>query len=217
MTPRSKAASGTRDRASALLLDLDGVVRVFDPDAPAAVERRYGLPAGALTRSALAWNRLKPAILGEESHEAWLESVVADLTEAAGGPKQAWAAVHEWNADRGTVVLEVLDLVREVRRAGVPVGLATNATSLLSSDLDTLGLTDEFDVVVNSSVIGYHKPSREFFSTACVAVGTAPARCFFVDDDDRHVRGARVAGLSAYRWNGAADLPYLRAALALPI
>jgi len=89
-------------------------------------------------------------------------------------------------------------------------------TKARDADLARLGLAGEFDVVVNSSVIGAHKPSREFFATACVAVATPPARCFFVDDDDRHVRGARVAGLSAYRWNGAADLPYLRAALAVP-
>jgi putative hydrolase of the HAD superfamily len=216
MTPRSKAASGTRDLASALLLDLDGVVRVFDPAVPAAIERRYALPAGTLARSALAWHRLRPAIVGQKSHAAWLESIVADLTEAAGGPEPARAAVREWQADRGTVVPEVIEFVREVRRAGMPVGLATNSTSVLSDDLDSLRLTGEFDVVVNSSVIGFHKPTREFFSTACVAVATAPARCFFVDDDDRHVRGARVAGLSAYRWNGAADVPYLRAALALP-
>jgi putative hydrolase of the HAD superfamily len=37
----------------------------------------------------------------------------------------------------------------------------------------------------------------------------------FVDDSDRCVRGARVAGLSAYRWNGPDDLPYLRSALGL--
>jgi putative hydrolase of the HAD superfamily len=70
-------------------------------------------------------------------------------------------------------------------------------------------------VVINSSVIGVHKPTTEFFATACRAVRRAPALCLFVDDTDRHVRGARVAGLSAYRWNGAADLPYIRAAIGL--
>ena len=44
---------------------------------------------------------------------------------------------------------------------------------------------------------------------------TPPERCLFVDDQERNVRGARAAGLSAYRWNGPADLPYLRAALGL--
>jgi putative hydrolase of the HAD superfamily len=67
--------------------------------------------------------------------------------------------------------------------------------------------------VVNSSVIGWAKPSRQFFDTACLAVRTPASRCLFVDDDDWHVRGARVAGLTAYRWNGPADIPYPRAAM----
>jgi putative hydrolase of the HAD superfamily len=36
-----------------------------------------------------------------------------------------------------------------------------------------------------------------------------------VDDDDRVVRGARAAGLSAYRWTGPQHLTYLRKALEL--
>jgi putative hydrolase of the HAD superfamily len=107
----------------------------------------------------------------------------------------------------------VLDFVRQLRADGVPVGLATNATSLLDADLDSLGITDEFDAVINSSAIHAHKPTGEFFTAACAAVGKAPSRCLFVDDEDRHVRGARAAGLSAHRWTGPADLPYLRAAL----
>ena len=206
-----------RERAVALLIDLDGVVRVFDPAVAAAAERRHDLPDGELFRIAFAWGRLRPAIAGECTHEEWLDSIVAELAATTGTPPAvARAAVDEWQADRGRIVPEALEFVRELRAARIPVGLATNATSRLDADLARLGLAGEFDVVVNSSVIGAHKPSREFFATACVAVATPPARCFFVDDDDRHVRGARVAGLSAYRWNGAADLPYLRAALAVP-
>ncbi|GAB3955658.1 hypothetical protein GCM10027614_65620 [Micromonospora vulcania] len=109
---------------------------------------------------------------------------------------------------------EVLDVVREVRAAGIKVGLATNATDLLDADLAALGLTDELDVVVNSSTLGVHKPAPEYFQAACVALATPPARVLFVDDEDWAVRGARSAGLSAHRWGGHADLRYLRAALA---
>ena len=204
-----------RDRPLALLIDLDGVLRVFEPSLPAAIERRHGLPDAALMRSAFTWGRIRPALVGAQTHAAWLESIVADLAPVAGGPESARAAVDEWQLDRGVVVPEVLDLVRDVRAARIPVGLATNATDILDADLDKLGLSHDFDVVVNSSVIGTYKPTREFFDTACEALRHPPARCVFVDDDDRHVRGARVAGLSAYRWNGAVDLPYLRAALSL--
>ncbi len=130
-----------RDRPLALLIDLDGVLRVFDSSRPAAIERRHGLPDGALTRSAFTWGRIRPALVGAETHAAWLESIVADLAPVAGGPEPARAAVNEWQMDRGFVVPEVLDLLREVRAARIPVGLATNATDLLDADLDKLGLS----------------------------------------------------------------------------
>jgi putative hydrolase of the HAD superfamily len=206
-------AHGTRAAPQALLIDLDGVVRVFDRGVAHSVEREFGLPDGALQESASSWTRLRPAIVGDESHQSWLDSIVLDLADAAGGTDRARAAVDQWRAYRGDVVPEVLDFVREVRARGVPVALAANATSQLDADLDKLSLTGEFDAVVNSSAIGAHKPTAGFFAAACAAVGAAPPRCLFVDDEDRHVRGARAAGLSAYRWTGPADLQYLRAAL----
>ena len=108
----------------------------------------------------------------------------------------------------------MLAFVREVRAAGIRVGLGTNATDLLDADLAALGLTEELDVIVNSSVVGVHKPGKEYFQAACEALATPPGRVLFVDDEDRAVAGARVAGLSAHRWSGPADLRYLRAALA---
>jgi putative hydrolase of the HAD superfamily len=113
-------------------------------------------------------------------------------------------------------VPEVLAFVRAVRRGGVTVALATNATDDLDLDLAALGLVGEFDAVANSSLLGVHKPAREFFEAACRLVDTPPERCLFVDDDDRNVRGARAAGLSAMRFSGVTDLRYVRAALELP-
>jgi len=259
----------TRERPTALLLDLDGVLRRFDPAVGAEVERRHGLPEGVLAETALRWPLLRAAVTGQISHEQWLDAVVDELAGAGaadgsggvaepgsadgsggvGGPGDPlWAvrldpvadhpapqpegggaarttgvtaartaartAVAEWAAYRGEVDPEVLAFVRELRAAGVPVGLATNATDALDADLAQLGLVGEVDVVVNSSVVGAHKPTVEYFQQACQAIGAPPSRVLFVDDTDRHVRGARVAGLAAYRWSGPADLRYLRAALA---
>ncbi|MFC5924917.1 HAD family hydrolase [Micromonospora vulcania] len=203
-----------RERATALLLDLDGVLRRFDPAVAAGVEREYGLADGVLTEIAMQWGRLQPVLTGQVNHAEWVSSVADALAEPAGGPERARAAVEQWQRYRGEVDTEVLDVVREVRAAGIKVGLATNATDLLDADLAALGLTDELDVVVNSSTLGVHKPAPEYFQAACVALATPPARVLFVDDEDWAVRGARSAGLSAHRWGGHADLRYLRAALA---
>jgi putative hydrolase of the HAD superfamily len=196
-----------RARPTALLVDLDGVLRRWDPEVPARIEAAHGLPQGSLEKTAMDWSRLLPAITGEVRNEGWM----AGVAEALGAPE----AVAEWQRYRGEVDPDVLAFVREARDAGVPVAIATNATDHLDADLEALVLTGEVDAVINSSVVGAHKPTREFFAAAAEALRTLPDRMLLVDDSDRFVRGARVVGLSAYRWNGPSDLPYLRAALGL--
>jgi len=179
------------------------------------VEARYGLPAGTILETALAWPRLLPAVTGQVSRSEWLEGVATVLAPRVGGAERAHDLVVEWDAYRGQIVPEVLAFIKEVRAAGVRVGLATNATDDLDEHLAALGVGDIFDVVVNSAVIGVHKPAPEFFREACLAVSAPPERCLFIDNDDRNVRAARAAGLSAYRYSKAEDLSYVRAALAL--
>lgn len=203
-----------RQQARAMLVDLDGVVRRWDPAVAAGVEKKYDLPPGALTDTAFDWPRLRAVVTGAADHDAWLAEIADVLAERIGA-EQARAAVSEWQAYRGEVDVDVVAFVREVRAAGLPVGLVANGTDRLDGDLATIGLTGEFDVVVNSAVLGVHKPAPEFFARACEAVGVPAEWVLFVDDDDRAVRGARAARLPAYRWTGPAGLGYLRAALEL--
>ncbi|GLY21124.1 HAD-IA family hydrolase [Micromonospora sp. NBRC 101691] len=203
-----------RERATALLVDFDGVLRRWDPAVAAGVEQRYGLTPGVLGDIAMHWGRLQPVLVGRVSHADWMTSVADALASQSVDAERARAAVTEWQTYRGEVDPDVLAFVREVRAAGIPVGLATNATDLLDADLAALGLTDELDAVVNSSALGVHKPAKEYFRAACEALRTPPDRVLFVDDDDRMISGARVAGLSAYRWSGPEGLRYVRAALA---
>jgi putative hydrolase of the HAD superfamily len=128
-------------------------------------------------------------------------------------PVEARSLLVEGDTYRGAVVPEVLAFVRSVRHGGVRVVLATNATDDLDLDLAALGLAGEFDAVANSSALGVYKPTREYFEAACALADTPPERCLLLDDDDRNVRGARAAGLSALRFSGLVDLEYARAAL----
>jgi putative hydrolase of the HAD superfamily len=197
-----------RQPARALLIDLDGVVRRWE--SPAEVEARHGLEPGTLLRTAMAWELLRPAVAGEITDAEWMR-LVADrlpLEEVA-----AAAAVAEWQAHRGHVDEQALAFVREVRAAGKLVGLATNATDRLRGDLDTLGLTGEFDAVISSAELHIHKPAPQFFVRACAILGLPPQLVLFVDDDDRSVRAARALQMPAFRWTGPQDLGYLRKAL----
>jgi putative hydrolase of the HAD superfamily len=209
---RGPAGQLRRQPARALLIDLDGVIRQWDPAVPAAVEQSYGLAEGTLLGTAMSWDLLQPAVAGELTDAQWMAEVAARLPLPA---PEAATAVAAWQKDRGSVDPEALTFVRDVRAAGVPVGLATNATDLLRGDLMALGLAGEFDAVFSSWELKIHKPAPAFFARACAALGYEPQWVLFVDDDDRAVRGARVAKLPAFRWTGPSGIPYLRGALGL--
>jgi putative hydrolase of the HAD superfamily len=202
-----------RDRAQALLIDLDGVLRRWDPAPMIAVEVEYGLKPAALLETAMAWDIYRPAVVGEISDAEWMRLVASRLPVE---PSSAAAAVARWQEYRGEPDPDALAFIREVRAGGRKVGLATNATDRLRPDLEALGLTDEVDVVISSWEQKVHKPAPEFFARACELIGAPPGQVLFVDDDDRVVRGARAAGLSAYRWSGPHHVAYLRKALDLP-
>ncbi|GIF10483.1 HAD family hydrolase [Actinoplanes teichomyceticus] len=202
-----------RDRARALLIDLDGVLRRWDPAPMIAVEVRYGLKPASLLETSMSWDIYRPAMAGEISDAEWMSLVAGRLPLDAA---EAAAAVAEWQAYRGEVDPEALAFVRGVRAAGRKVGLATNGTDRLRGDLDALGLTGEVDVILNSWDLKTHKPAPEFFEQACQGIGELPKHVLFVDDDDRAIRGARAAGLAGYRWSGPQHVPYLRKALDLP-
>jgi len=53
-----------RERAQALLIDLDGVLRRWDPAPMIAVEIEYGLKPAALLETAMAWDIYRPAVAG---------------------------------------------------------------------------------------------------------------------------------------------------------
>ncbi|BAL92278.1 putative haloacid dehalogenase-like hydrolase [Actinoplanes missouriensis 431] len=202
-----------RDRARALFIDLDGVLRRWDPAPMIAVEVKYGLKPASLLETAMSWDIYRPAMAGEITDAEWMSLVATRLPL---GDDESAAAVAEWQAYRGEVDPEALAFVREVRAAGRPVAIATNATDRLRGDLDALGLTGEVDLVISSWELKVHKPAPEFFTEACVLVGQLPRHVLMVDDDDRVIRGARSSGLSGYRWTGSEHVPYLRKVLDLP-
>ena len=164
--------------------------------------------------------------VGEITPAVWHGLIAAARARGGGRPprggphdrkSRARAAVADWQGDLGVVDETMLAFVREVRAAGLPVALCANGTDRLAAELAELDLAGEFDVVVNSWELKLRKPDKAYFVDASAMVGVPPKHCLFVDDNDRIINGARVAGMAAYRLTGHEDLNYLRKALGLPI
>jgi putative hydrolase of the HAD superfamily len=188
---------------SAVLFDLDGVLRRWDPAITDDAERRCGLPSGAVLKAAFEPALLQQAVTGGISDAEWRATVARRLVDRYGSTGHD--AVHAWSGPSGEVVDDVLDLVRE-QRARRRVALITNATTRLDDDLVALGLAGEFDAVVNSSRVGVAKPDRVFFRRASEELGVDPSSCAVVDDTTVHVEAARSLGMRAHRFEGVPGL-----------
>lgn len=189
----------------AVLCDFDGVVRLWDPDGMAALDRRAGLPEGTLAGAAFRPALLDEAVTGRISDERWRRRVAESLAGSCGSAALAQDLVRDWTTLTGRVDGDVLDLLTPLR-ARIPVVLVSNATTRLEADLAALGLADAFDAVINTARIGVAKPDRQVFEAAARAVDAEPRRCLFVDDTADHVEAARNAGLTGHHYRGVGEL-----------
>lgn len=192
----------------ALVVDLDGVLRRFDPAATALAESRAALPPGVLHSFAFAPALLEPALTGAVTDQEWRYRTAQELA-ALFGEAAAADAVTEWAAERGAIDAEVAALVHRARNT-VPVVLFTNATTRLEADLTAAGLDAEFAAVVSSARTGAVKPDSAAFEAAEQAVaGVAGGRTgpiVYIDDDAANVGAARSRGWRAWRFTDAARM-----------
>jgi putative hydrolase of the HAD superfamily len=94
-------------------------------------------------------------------------------------------------------------LVEDLRTAGVPIALVSNAFGrdcYAGFDLDALA-----DVVVISSEVGVRKPSRKIYAIACTRLGIDPLHAVMVDDLQQNLDGAARLGIAGVLHTDAAD------------
>jgi putative hydrolase of the HAD superfamily len=188
----------------ALLIDLDGVVRLWRSQEDPAAENAFGLPPGSVRRVAFAPERLQPVITGQIRDEVW-RSQIRDQLALEFPEANAAAAVAWWSSPYGEVDRAVLEMIGECRSRAAVV-LITNATSRLPDDLRRLGLDEAFDHVVNSSVVGAAKPDPAIFRAALSVAGVEAAEALFIDDTPGHIEVARRMGIAGHHYRGAGAL-----------
>jgi putative hydrolase of the HAD superfamily len=185
----------------AVLFDLGGVLSESPMDAFAEYEAAAGLPAGLIRRlnatdpDANAWARLERGELDADGFTAAFES-------------EALAAGHRVDAGRVLRALDapalrpaMVDAVRRLRTAGLPLGLVSNNVRPMARTGALGELLGLFDVVVESSVEGIRKPEPEIYRRALARLAEAagqplfPADCAYLDDLGVNLKPARALGM----------------------
>ncbi|MCX4827594.1 HAD-IA family hydrolase [Streptomyces sp. NBC_01016] len=198
-------ASRIPDRPiDAVLCDVDNVIRFYDTAPLAELERAAGLPEGTTADVAFAPELDLPLLLGKITKEKWVHSIASALTGLV--PRAQARELGAALANAPTRCDDaVVDMLRRVRRR-VPLVLVTNATLDLERDLESLGLADLADHVVNSARVGVAKPEREIYEIAAERAQAPVQRCLFVDDRIENVEAAVALGMSGVHYLGPAGL-----------
>jgi len=156
--------------------------------------------------------------------EAVFESACWDAASRGALPADAaWEAIARdllWPAERldelivrffaGDRVDEgLVRLIRDLRGAGVPVGLLSNAPpprARGATGAGRWGMDGLFDVQVFSYEVGVLKPDPAMYARILGALGVAAAEALFVDDAPQNIAGARRMGMAAHLFTGVEDL-----------
>lgn len=175
----------------------------FDPDAAAA-------------KSPLAW-QIYGAKKSEGHAAAWRCMIEAQLT-SGGVPAERAVELGAWLWDEQPKrnlwrkpITGMIELVRELKQAGVPIAIISNSEGHLAELIDELGWASAFDVVVDSGRIHIDKPDPRIFQHACAALKVETNELLHVGDAwEADVQGALGASASAVWFDpthGARALP----------
>lgn len=107
--------------------------------------------------------------------------------------------MREWHKYCMTTVTEMAPLIRRLKAAGYGIYLCSNAnTRLLECYQDVLPAVDCFDGILFSTEVKCMKPQKEIYEHFFARFGLRPEECFFVDDLQLNIDGAKSCGMDGY-------------------
>ncbi|MDQ0613360.1 HAD superfamily hydrolase (TIGR01509 family) [Microbacterium sp. W4I4] len=183
---------------STVLFDLDGVIRHFEPEVTAAIERRHGIAPGLIAQIAFTSSSVEQLTTGRLLRADWITAIGAELGNHE--------AAREWGAQRARVDPEMLVLAGELTAAGIRTSILTNGTDTIPAETADLGLNEHFDPIFNTAEIGFAKPDARAFTHVLDALGCEPASVLFADDTQANVAGAAELGIRTHHFRDAPSL-----------
>ena len=96
----------------------------------------------------------------------------------------------------------VVHRIRDLRAAGLKLGLLTNNVKEFGDTWRSTFPVDAFDAVVDSSEVGMRKPDPRVYLLICERLATPPDAAVFVDDNADNVAAARELGMEVVHFGG---------------
>jgi putative hydrolase of the HAD superfamily len=150
-------------------------------------------------------------LAGEWDIPAYRRAHLTLACEPWGEPSEALhervLRLRDEQLDRARFVEDALELLRDLRGAGVRTALLTNGPSWMQRrKVDLLGLEAELDAIGISEELGAAKPDPAAFAATLELIDAAPEETVMVGDHlDWDVRGALDAGMRGAVWVAGDD------------
>jgi epoxide hydrolase-like predicted phosphatase len=205
----------TADQVQAVIFDYGGVLTGPVRDSIAAWLHADGIDPASFSRTLKAWlsrdapdgtpvHRLETGALGVDEFDALLAAELTTRDGRAVDPVGVLALLFAGMRPDPAM----FDLARQLRDAGLRVGLLSNSWGNTYPRERIDGL---FDPVVISGEVGLRKPLAPIYALTLERLGLPADRVLFVDDAEPNVLGARAVGMRALQHT---DADTTRAALA---
>lgn len=88
----------------------------------------------------------------------------------------------------------VIELIRALKKKGVKVGLASSSKNA-PRVIELLGISSDFDIIVDGTMIVHTKPDPEIFLLAAHKLDVQPLHCLVFEDAEAGVEAALAAGM----------------------
>jgi putative hydrolase of the HAD superfamily len=198
----------------AILFDWNNTLVQFTWDDDLLEEgHRAGLAAAGSDQDAAEFTAryrelvLKGATPADDYGELLRELGVGEGDRFIDAEHEVWRPAHE-------ALGSAQALLDSLRSRGIKTGLVANSwpdpARLLRADVETFGLTGQFDVIVFSEEVGFRKPQPEIFLHALSLLDVSPENAMFVGDRlETDVQGAARVGMATVQalWFHADDTP----------
>jgi putative hydrolase of the HAD superfamily len=190
-------------RIDTVLLDSFGTLVSMEPPAP-RLAAALGVPLEAAERAFHAEidYYVEHHLDGRDAESLALlrdrcASVIRDSLGLS-SPDLAMARAAMLDAIRFSAYPDAAPALRELRRRGMRLVVASNWDCSLPEVLEQAGLAELVDGVVSSAAVGAAKPEPALFEAALELAGSEPARALHVGDSpSKDLAGAARAGIAA--------------------
>ena len=114
--------------------------------------------------------------------------------ERIANKKNGWFVEYVDQMKPNEIFPGVKEMLKSIRAKGIKVALASSSKNA-PRVIELLKIENEFDAVVDGTMIVHTKPDPEIFLLAASKLGVAPAACVVFEDAEAGVEAAIAAGM----------------------